>query len=240
MLNVIKHGQTDAAFVNLRPTTNASLELTVEDHGAGCDQARLRKAENSSTGFGLFSIQQRAALLGGAFSIVTSPGHGCRITLCIPAGATPDGGGGAWSGGESDADPQSGPEHSAGSPPAPRIRVLVVDDHRIVREGIVGLLVTHADIEVVGQAENGRAAVELSRQLRPDAIVMDISMPIMDGIDATRSIKRELPETRVIGMSMYDKQDLADAMLAAGASVYLTKSGPPETLIDALRRRDVP
>lgn len=115
------------------------------------------------------------------------------------------------------------------------IRVLIADDHRILREGLAGLLRNHPDILVVGQAADGQEALELARRLRPDVIVMDVTMPRMNGIDATAAILREMPEIRVIGLSMHEMQDMSHAMLAAGARAYLTKGGPSAELLKAIR-----
>jgi len=114
------------------------------------------------------------------------------------------------------------------------IRVLLADDHKIFREGLASLLVEEADIEVVGQAADGQEAVELARKLRPEVILMDITMPRLDGIGATRRITREFPETCVIGLSMHD-DELGSAILAAGATAYFSKHGPAEEILDAIR-----
>ena len=115
------------------------------------------------------------------------------------------------------------------------IRVLVADDHKIVRQGLVGILQIEPDIEVVGEASDGEEAVALARKLQPDVVIMDVTMPRMTGIEATKLIRREMPKTRVIGLSMHAESDMAKAMCAAGASAYLTKGGPSEDLIAAIR-----
>src|SRR5690606_38086692 len=106
------------------------------------------------------------------------------------------------------------------------IRVLLVDDHQVVRRGLAGLLRDEPGIEIVGEAADGQEAVEQALRLQPDVIIMDVSMPRMNGIDATRAIVTELPQVAVIGMSMHDQADLAQSMRAAGAVTSLTKGGP--------------
>jgi DNA-binding NarL/FixJ family response regulator len=99
-----------------------------------------------------------------------------------------------------------------------KIRVLLADDHPVLRHGLAGLLQGHAEIEMVGQAKDGQEAVELARQTRPDVILMDITMPRLNGIEATRRIKAELPEVCVIGLSMHEGEDMAMAMTGIEAT----------------------
>jgi DNA-binding NarL/FixJ family response regulator len=117
-----------------------------------------------------------------------------------------------------------------------KIRVLLVDDQRVIREGLAGLLRFEPDIEVVGEAADGHQAIALAEQLRPDVITMDVSMPGMNGMEATRAIISRMPQARIIGLSMHLDDYVATAMMDAGAVGYLTKSGPPEALVAAIRR----
>lgn len=116
------------------------------------------------------------------------------------------------------------------------IRVLIADDHKIVREGLVYSLESYPNLELVGAAEDGEQALEMVRQHHPDVVVMDVSMPVLDGIEATRRLRREAPEVKVIGLSMHDSEEIRHALLSAGASEYLTKNGAMEELIAAIRR----
>jgi DNA-binding NarL/FixJ family response regulator len=109
------------------------------------------------------------------------------------------------------------------------------NDHEIVREGLRSLLSDEQDVEVVGQAANGRQVVNLAEQLHPDVVVMDVCMPLIDGDEATRPIKAYLPETRVIAISMYEQSEKIQAMYQAGAERYVLKTAPPEELFAAVR-----
>jgi two-component system, NarL family, response regulator NreC len=114
------------------------------------------------------------------------------------------------------------------------IKVILADDHHIVREGLRGLLEKQADMEVVAEAPNGREALRLSRQLKPDLVVMDISMPDLNGIDATRQILDEMPKVKVIALSMHADKQFVEGMLRAGVKGYLLKDCASEELIQCI------
>jgi DNA-binding NarL/FixJ family response regulator len=115
------------------------------------------------------------------------------------------------------------------------IRVLLVDDHKIVREGLRVLLDTKPDIEVVAEADNGRTALELARKVMPDVVVMDVTMPDLNGIEAAHRLITELSDIKVIALSMHSDHRLVSEMLAAGASGYLLKDCAFEELEKAIR-----
>ncbi len=112
------------------------------------------------------------------------------------------------------------------------MRVLVVDDNAVVREALRMLLENERDINVVGEAENGAEAIDLARELRPEIIIMDVNMPVMNGVDATRIIHAEAPQICIIGMSMYERTEQAATMRKAGAMRYVEKN---EELLPVLR-----
>ena len=115
------------------------------------------------------------------------------------------------------------------------IRVLLVDDQEIIREGLATIFRYADGIEVVGQASDGKAALALDRELKPDVVLMDLKMPGLGGIPATRRIVAELPDVRVVILTTYDTDDLVFEGIKAGASGYLLKDASGETLVEAVR-----
>jgi len=116
-----------------------------------------------------------------------------------------------------------------------KIHVLIVDDHTILRAGLRMLLNAHPDIEVVGEASDGNQAVLSAQRLQPDVILMDIAMPECNGIEATRQIKRLLPETRVLVLTMHENEEYLFQVLRAGASGYILKEAADTELVTAIR-----
>lgn len=115
-------------------------------------------------------------------------------------------------------------------------RILLVDDHELVRQGIAAMLKTASDLEVVGEAKTGREAIEVARRELPDIVLMDVRMPDMDGLEATRRIKEERPRTAVIMLTMHDNATYLRDAVKAGAAGYLLKDVSKEELTDAVRQ----
>jgi DNA-binding NarL/FixJ family response regulator len=116
-----------------------------------------------------------------------------------------------------------------------RIRVLLADDHTLVRQGLRALLEREADIKVIGEATNGREVIKKAEALRPDIVVMDVSMPRLNGIEATQKITTDQPDVRVVVLSMHAGEDIVKGMLRAGASGYVLKDAPANDLLSAIR-----
>jgi len=115
------------------------------------------------------------------------------------------------------------------------IRILLVDDHAILRDGLRALLSYYPDVEVVGEAEDGLQAIECVERLSPDIVLMDIAMPVMNGLEATRSIRQRYPETRVLILTQYEDQPYVLPLLRAGVSGYVLKRALGADLINAVR-----
>jgi CheY-like chemotaxis protein/anti-sigma regulatory factor (Ser/Thr protein kinase) len=226
LFNVVKHAKVDRACVELSLHENDALKIVVRDRGVGFEPDPTNAAVDSSNGgFGLFSIAERVQSLGGRLDVESAPQQGTRVTLIVPIESLP-----------SDADKgHATPDPESEVPSAPAIRVLLADDHKVMRQGLYSMLQNCDDMEVVGQASDGREAIELARRLQPDVILMDYRMAPIDGIEATRILHAEMPGARIIGLSMYESADRAAAMLSAGACAYVTKSGKAAELLETIR-----
>ncbi len=116
-----------------------------------------------------------------------------------------------------------------------KIRLMLVDDHEIVRAGLRMLLSTQDDIEIVAEVDTGHGAIERAKELKPDIILMDINLPDLDGIEATRQIKRLLPNTAILALTMHESDEYFFKMMQAGASGYVPKKAAPNELVNAIR-----
>lgn len=229
LFNVVKHSTVKAAWVSISIKNNR-IQIRVSDKGRGFDPAKKKFA--AKDGFGLFSIKERISLLGGDMAIDSAPGSGTRVLISVPVPEMP----------EAEAKPL--PETymhpgekkiSVQKQDDSKIRVLVADDHSIVREGICELLRSIQDIEIIGEASDGKDAVDKALKLQPDIVIMDVNMPRLNGIEATRRILANIPDIRVICLSMHEEEDMAIAMRNAGAVDYIHKADLSQRLISSIR-----
>jgi PAS domain S-box-containing protein len=231
LFNVVKHAGVKSAHLQATSLPDGCLQITVTDQGAGFNADLQWRDGGKCAGFGLFSIRERLDLLGGTLEVDSTPGQGSRFTLTIPL----------WPSVKEASTHGQGTQKPAEFVPQrdiverDKIRIVLVDDHSIMRQGLAGLLQHEPDMQIVGEASDGEAAVALVRDIQPDIVLMDISMPRMNGIEATRLIHAELPDVQVIGLSMYEETELARTMLQAGAVNYLTKTGLSTALLTAIR-----
>src|SRR5690625_2044196 len=222
--NIIKHAEVNQAEVVLS-VQDGYVCVEVIDQGKGFDNSILSR---NSPSLGLRSIREKLDLLEGEMKINTSPGHGSHFTLRVPIVEDEPC---ISKSSETSASPLSGSSTSGGSDlkrseekSDQAINIVVVDDHQIMRSGLVRMLNEASDIHIVGEASNGAEAVDLVKNCRPDVVIMDISMPEMDGIEATRLILKDYPETQIIGLSMHEESEYRRLMKDAGANDLLNKA----------------
>jgi PAS domain S-box-containing protein len=228
LLNVVKHAAVNQAVVKIAVSADRHLQIRVEDQGRGFDPATISGVDQ----FGLYSLKERIEAIGGRLDLLSAKGQGTTATLTVPSDQIMT---------EAVKGPAAGDQRSYERTPhidtvmpvsraTKALSILLVDDHALVRQGLESALKGYQDLRIIGEAANGREAVERARRLHPDVVLMDVNMPVMDGVEATRLIKQELPETTVIGLSVNINRHIERAMRDAGAAAYLTK----ETAVDEL------
>lgn len=233
LFNVVKHSGVDEAHVKLsRNKDHMQVEVTDQGKGFNVNEKDMLPAEEG--GFGLFSIKERLDWLGGDLKINSvQKGKGTKVQIRFPLFV------------DTKMDitdeerqiktrqPNSDSDSKINA--AINIKVLLADDHKLMREGLRKLIEEEEGLTVIAEASNGIEAVNLALETSPDVIIMDINMPLMDGIEATRQIKSSGLHVRIIGLSFHEDGEVAKSILEAGASTYLTKSEVFEALCATIR-----
>jgi PAS domain S-box-containing protein len=227
LLNAVKYAGVFDIVVTIARLENNAIQATVEDHGKGFDSTQI--GNNHSGGFGLFSIRERVRALGGELKILSVIGQGSRFTIVVPDHVEEE----VPSGSERIVDDKSVGRDKAGKD---KMVVLVADDHSIVRQSIASLLQAQPFIREVVEAENGQDAIEKAEAINPDVILMDINMPILNGLEATKILMRKYPHSKIIGLSVQAKSEMSQAMMDAGAVAYFNKGDATHTLIETIKK----
>ncbi len=227
LFNVVKHAHTGEAVMTLVHSPENWATLTVADHGRGFNPEALLESDRDHPGqFGLFNVQERVEAIGGHLTLLSGEGRGTEVTITVPIEApTPS---------TVSLATEQTPLSRTRVTSSPRLRVLLVDDHAMVRQGLRSVLDGYEDLEVIGEAGDGEAAIALATSLQPDVVVMDINMPKIDGIEATRQIMTTHPDMVVIGLSVQNERHIEDAMMSAGAAVFVTKERAAGQLYEAI------
>jgi PAS domain S-box-containing protein len=235
LFNAVKHAHVDRVDVNLGLGPGDTIHIEVSDEGIGFDPTATLHHENQhQVGLGLFSIQERLALLGGHLDILSAPGKGAQFSLILPRTDLPRQEAEAAESRRHDAGWQERMVYDSGGGTPKSLRILIVDDHAVARAGLRELFSRRPPLQVVGEAANGVEAISQAMALQPDVIVMDVSMPQMNGIEATREIHGTLPHIPIVGLSTHDDENTERSMRRAGAVVYFTKNEGTERLLNYL------
>ena len=207
LINIHRHAGSETARIRLQRDAE-TLVLEIDDRGHGIPKASLEHITSGGgvVGVGIAGMSERIEQLGGRLEITSGDQRHDRARAVAA---------------------REGRRLMS-------LRILVVDDHAVVRRGVRSLLESHEGWEVCGEATTGRDAVEQSRQLRPDVVVMDLSLPELNGLDATRQILKDAPGIEVLVLTMHHSEELARDVLQAGARGYVMKSDADENLIAAV------
>ncbi len=223
IFNIIKHAQVSKAIL-IFSTINGQSQIQINDLGCGFVVSNARRRKDGTTkGVGLLGIGERLRAIGGKYNVVSNLGRGTSVTLTIPRQKTkpfPS----------SDDDVTKNPSNLKAN-----IRILVVDDHKLVRQGIINALSAEKDISVIGQAENGLEAVSKVRELKPDIVVMDLNMPVMNGSEAARTLREKKSKVKIIIISVNADKQSEKTVLEAGADAFLSKSSDLDELLSVIR-----
>lgn len=234
LLNVIKHAGVRSVEVDIDLDAEDRIVVMVRDQGYGFDAVGYnnRALKQSDSCLGLFSLRERIIALGGNCDIESERGKGTSVRLSLDRGLS--------SAGRSIASiitmARATPLIPAEIVTRAQVRVLVVDNHLELRRGLCALLHSEGGYLVVGEASDGYEAIELHQRLRPDLVIMDLAMPGLSGIEATKSITSLDGSVPIVGLSVHETEDMKEAMLAAGASAYFSKAEPTEVLLETLKR----
>jgi CheY-like chemotaxis protein len=228
ILNVVKHAHASSLTVCLSKADAGRLQVVIKDNGTGFDPEVMNRKDGGG-GFGLFSIRERLDVIGGQLTITSTPLEGTNAAIIAPC----------WRARHAEPPADTARDYSSllSTPERTnRIRVVLADDHPVLRKGLADMLREHPHLNLVGEAKDGMEAIAMALEIRPDVVLMDITMPRMDGIEATRRIKQAVPDVAVVGLSMHETEEMVTAMKNAGASEYLTKTAPIEELVSVILR----
>jgi signal transduction histidine kinase/ActR/RegA family two-component response regulator len=227
LLNVIKYAGVKECLVVL-DVNQEVVAITVSDRGKGFDPNIVD--EQKQGGFGLFSIRERIKALGGDLRIVSAQGQGASFELTVPYRS---------SFGDSDQKilkkEMLVKEAMVELARDRSVRILIADDHQIVRQALSNLLSGIPSFKVIAEAEDGEDAVKKAMELNPEVIIMDLNMPKLNGLGATKIIHKQLPAIKIIGLSVQDEQTVMDSMREAGAVAFFNKGAPVDKLIETIK-----
>jgi PAS domain S-box-containing protein len=232
LFNAVKHAHVDRIDVSLAVGSDDTIQIAVSDEGVGFEPAVILHHKNlAQRGLGLFSIEERLASFGGHLDIQSAPGKGARFTLTLPRTdlLRPEPGGRSH-----DAGWHERLVYDAADVTSKPLRILIADDHVVARAGLRELLSERPTLQVVAEAANGVEAISQAMAVQPAVIVMDVSMPQMNGIEATLKIRGSMPHIHIVGLSTYDDENSERAMREAGAEAYFTKNEGPDRLLNYL------
>jgi two-component system, NarL family, sensor kinase len=230
LANVHRYSESPTAFVRIG-TDGGELKLEIGDSGKGMPTEAAKGGDGALLGVGIQGMRQRIRQLSGRLEIASKLGKGTIVQALLPLDELRL---------QASSDDES-PSHERGQRPKPskddisRRRVLIADDHELLRRGVRSMLENETDFQVCGEAIDGMDAVEKTLSLHPDLVILDINMPSLNGLAVVRQILRARPETRILVFTVHDSEQTQQESLVAGAHGYLSKGRAGRDLIDAVR-----
>jgi len=235
LANVHRYSGSATAYVRAR-SDGKELKLEIGDFGKGMSQESKsqHRASVAPLGVGIQGMRERVRQLSGTLEITSQPGSGTLVTASLPIGSPqaviPES-----CPGSGFHEHQEMPSRESAASEGWRKRILIADDHDVLRRGIRTMLESDPSLEVCGEAVDGRDAVEKILNQAPDLVILDINMPIMNGLDVLRQIVRHRPQTKVLAFSVHDSKQIAAEVLAAGAHGYMSKATAGQHLVQEVR-----
>jgi CheY-like chemotaxis protein len=236
LTNVHRYADSSKACIRMK-ATNDEIRVEIEDFGKGMriSKSNAKNAGEVRLGVGIQGMTERVRQLGGKLEITSSINHGTLVCATIPlssaqvalaAQAVPNLAG---------TSPVSGSELSGLLGGALKKRILIADDHEMLRRGVRNTLQTEMDLEICGEAVDGQDVVEKVKELQPDLVILDINMPVLNGLVAVRQILRLRPQTKVLVFSVHDSEQTIQEVHAAGAHGFISKGKDAQDLLRVVR-----
>jgi len=235
LTNVHRYANTPRARLRIR-TTEDDIKVEIEDYGKGIQATKSKSAQESveRLGVGIQGMTERIRQLGGRLEITSGPKRGTLVTATIPLGGSQV---------EVPASPIASTAlastFSTGRPLASHLhqrqQILIADDHEMLRRGVRNTLQTEPDLEICGEAVDGQDAIDKARELHPDLVILDINMPVLNGLVAVRQILRYCPTTKIVIFSVHDSEQTKQETIAAGAHGFVSKGKDSHDLLRVVR-----
>lgn len=230
LTNVHRYADSPTAFIQVS-RVGEEVKLKIGDQGKGIRAEILKSSRNAVAplGVGIQGMKERMRQLSGRLEVTSRPNQGTVVTATLPIREQRA---------QSTSSDEEGPSKSNGhqqADPAPRSRILIADDHEVLRRGIRSMLESEENWEVCGEAINGQEVVEKAIALIPDLIIVDLNMPVLNGVAAVRQIVRNCPKTRILVFSVHESDQTIREILSSGAHGYLSKAKAGEELVQVVK-----